>query len=355
MTNLDIVKYRLFNQQISQTKFKTPGELVSYFIALQAQNYNSAKWAIGSRLPGITDVDVEKSLTDKKIIRTWLMRCTLHIVAVEDIRWLLTLLSPGIISKTAARIRQLGIDDSDIKKSNKVLIKALKNGDELTRDELAPMLHSAGVNTDGLRLSHLLQRASLEQIICFGSKRGNQFTFTLLDSFVPDVNPLERENALAEFTRRYFLSRGPATFQDFVWWSGLSVRDARTGIEYATQWLIKENINGNTYWLNKDKPNFRVSKNSTCLLAAFDEYLISYKNRSSCLDYKFAGHVFTKNGIFNPIILENGCVVGTWKPVIAKNKIVIKTHIFNSLNKNQNHFIDNESKKYAAFINKSLG
>jgi hypothetical protein len=37
---------------------------------------------------------------------------------------------------------------------------------------------------------------------------------------------LAREEALAELSERYFTSHGPASLQDFTWWSGLTVADA---------------------------------------------------------------------------------------------------------------------------------
>jgi hypothetical protein len=350
MTNSGIIKQRLINQQILGTKFTKPEELVAWFGGIQAQSYGSSKWAIGSRIPGLLESDVEKAIADKKIIRTWLMRYTIHLVAAEDLRWLINLLSQRLIAQITPRIKWFGIEQSDFNKSNKLFIKALRNGVHLTSDELAAALKSGGINASGLGLAHLLRRAALDQTICFGCRRGKQFTYTLLDEFIPDSVKFERDQALANITNRYFTSRGPATIKDFIWWSGLTLKDAKTGIELAKHSLIHDKIDNEIYWFGEIKTTGKDSANATYLLPAYDEYLISYRNRNLCLNPKYSSKVITKNGIFNPVIINNGKVDGTWKPVISKNTVSIETSYFNNPGKS----IHTSAKKYSGFIRKSL-
>ena len=136
--------------------------------------------------------------------------------------------------------------------------------------------------------------------------------------------------------------------------SGLPVKDAKAGLETAKQWLTKEKIDDKTYWMPENMPEVKSHMKTTHLLAGFDEYIISYKDRSSCLDAKYAGQVISKNGIFNPVIITNGLAVGTWKRVITKDKVVIQKNLFTTLNRDHQNAINAVAKKYAKFIGKVL-
>ena len=350
----DIAKLRLFNQQISYTKFTKPEEIVEWLMGIQAQVYTSAKWAIGSRLTGITEADVEQSIIEKKIIRTWLMRGTLHIVPAKDIRWLLTLLAPRLIAGSASRNRQLELDAATFSKCNNIITKILKRETTLTRSQIGAALKKAGIDISGQRLYHILHRASLEQIICFGAKKVSEFTFVLLDDCVPLKKSFNRDAAISEITLKYFKSRGPATIQDFTSWSGLSVTDARAGIESVKRQLVMEKIDSSIYWMIEDMPAINKKSPAAYLLAGFDEYLIAYKDRSAYLDPYLGKKVIMKNGIFNPSVVIDGLVEGTWKPIIINDKITIQTNLFTPLSKRQINSINSAAKGYAKFAGKVL-
>src|SRR6266702_3694762 len=228
-THPNIAHQRLHNQLITQQTFEKAGDVVKWLGAVQAQDYAAAKWALGLRM---------QNSTDEIILRTHVMRPTWHFVLPADIRWMLALTAPRVLATIAYYDRTLGLDDTVFTHTNTVLAKALQGGKQLTRDELASVLQQAGIATDNLqRTGHVLMHAELDGIICSGARRGKQFTYALLDERTPQARTLDRGEALAEFARRYFTSRGPATLQDFVWWSGLTVADARTGLEMVTSQL----------------------------------------------------------------------------------------------------------------------
>ena len=221
MTNAEIIRYRLTNQQIANTNFKTPQQIVEWMIAMQAQEYAMAKWAIGLRLPGSVEDDIEKAFTKGEILRTHLMRPTWHFVAPADIRWLLALTAPRVHAVNAFMYRQSELDTKLFKRSNDTIEKALSGGKQLTREQLKAALERKKIKADGFRLAYLLMKAELDGIICSGARQGNQFTYALLEERVAPAKPVQRKEALAAFTQRYFASRGPATIKDFATWSGL--------------------------------------------------------------------------------------------------------------------------------------
>src|SRR5579884_4270870 len=258
MPDLGIAQQRLYNQLITrqnERSFDTPEAVVQWLGAVQAQDYGAAKWAVGLRLPGATDDDIEQAMADGAILRTHILRPTWHFVSPADIRWLLALTAPRVHAANAPWYRKLELDDAIVKQSNDALTNALQGGKQLTRDELASALQQAGIATEGeQRVSNIMMRAELDGVICSGARRGKQFTYALLAERAPQARALDRDKALAELTLRYFSSHGPATAQDFVWWSGLTIVDAKAGLAMATSYLQQETINGQTYWFSPSTP-----------------------------------------------------------------------------------------------------
>jgi hypothetical protein len=328
MTEKELLSERLSNQQLGTTKWNKPEEVVAWLGALQAQDFEHSKWAIGIRLPDTTMADIEQALAQRKVIRSWLLRGTLHIVAAQDIHWMLDLLAPRILAANAGRYRQLELDDKLLKKSNALLNKALQREGTLTREALAERLQRSGITTDDQRLVHLLQYAALTKVICFGSRQGSKFTFTLLDPDRPEQSPLSQEESLARLAVRYFQSHGPAGLADFVWWSGLNKTLATTGIRAAGSQLSSDKINDTVFWRCDREHKSPKQAQRIFFLPAFDEFIIGYKDRSFTVDQRQEQAVISKNGIFYPVILEQGKALGIWKRSVKQDEILIRPHYF---------------------------
>jgi len=347
---LDIVQRRLHNQLLSQTKFTQPSQVVAWLGAVQSQDYAGAKWAIAQRTNGLTDADIEQAFARGEILRTHVMRPTWHFVTPADIRWMLELTAPRVRAAMAYTNRQLGLDTAIFKKSNAVLAKGLRENQHLTRSELGEILQKAGVPVDGLRLGHLMGRAELDGVICSGARRGKQHTYALLDERAPQVKTLERDEALAELTRRYFRSHGPATLRDFVWWSGLTTNDARTGIDFVKPQLEGETMDEQTYWFVSSATK-KKSSSTVHLLPDYDEYTVGYTDRTSIFNVTHTDKLDSRGSIlFQYAILMDGLVIGTWKRVLKKNEVVIHIVPFTALTSDQNQAIIDATQQYGKFL-----
>jgi hypothetical protein len=324
MTPHDISHIRLSNQQTVPSNCLTPTDVVSWMGALQAQDYGMSKWAIGVRLPNATDTAIETAINAGKIIRTHVMRPTWHLVAAADIRWLLELTAPNLDKIGGTYYRKLGLDAAVLKKSSIFIAQLLRNGNELTREEIKAAFEKQGIAFDGL----LMYNAEIERVVCNGAMRGKQFTYALFDEKVPPSAPISRDEAIARLTKRYFLSHAPATLKDFCWWSGLSVGDARKGLDSIKSDLIAETIGADIYYFSTNHANIKKIENSLHLLPAFDEFLISYKDRTASISLENQPRAFSKNGIFHPIVVWNGQVIGTWKKVLRSKQLTIITDLF---------------------------
>lgn len=345
-----IARRRLWSQHIAQPRFDHPSQVVAWLGAVQAQEYLSALWALGLRTRQATEASLEQALADKTVVRTWPMRGTIHFVEASDVRWMLALLTPRVVARGAQRFRELGLDESVVARSKAVFASALQGGKQLKRDEMYSRLEQAGISTAGQRGYHLLWRSAQEGLICFAAREGKQHTFALLDEWVPASKSLTRDESLAEVARRYFTGHGPATLQDFVWWSGLTVADARAGLEMVSPQLPQETIDEQTYWAAPDMPVTGEASPTAFLLPSFDEYLVGYRDRGAVLNPSYAKQAAPGGGVLSATVVLDGQVGGTWKRTIKRDRIVLQVDPFSELGQAATHAVAAAVDRYSKFL-----
>ncbi|GHU70261.1 hypothetical protein FACS189413_10370 [Bacteroidia bacterium] len=325
MINKSIIgNIRLAAHNLTKPSCKTPQEVVKHLGAIQAQDFVMAKWAVGIRITGSTEQMIENAFNRGEIVRTHVLRPTWHFVSPEHIRWMLALSAKHIKSAAAGRDRELGITPELFTKTNDLIIKLLEGGNHLTREQLTESLQNAGIAVDSARMSHFLMRAEVDAIICSGAMQGKKQTYTLLDERISNVGATSalpmptHEESLSKLAEMYFKSHNPATLHDFVWWSGLSITDARKGLESVKNRFTEIIIDGQSYFFD---PNIVPDNNSQAfLLPAFDEYIIAYRDRSAVITSEQYTKAISSNGIFRPTIIANGKVIGLWRKTSLKNR-----------------------------------
>ena len=352
---LDIPRYRLHNQFLSQTNFTEPSQVVSWLGAVQSQDYAGAKWALALRMKdATTDSDLDTAFNEGKILRTHILRPTWHFVAPEDIRWMLELTSPRVHAVNAFMYRQLELDRAILRKSYNVLEKTLRNGKQLTRSELGSAFEKAGMITEGLRLGYFMMAAELDGIICSGARRGKQFTYALLAERAPHAKALERDESLAELTRRYFATRGPATLHDFTWWSGLTMADAKDGIEMVKSQFERDVLDGKTYWLDRSVSPVKAKSPSVHLLPNYDEYFIGFKDRSAIGKLVNPLRPEDNSVALNAhIVILDGQIAGGWRRTVKKDMVAIEWKPITELTKAQRQAVAASADKYGKFLDLS--
>lgn len=348
----NIGAWRLHNQQLLDPKFKKVKDLVSFMGAMQAQDYAMSKWAVGVRLPGTTEKEVEAAIDKGQIVRTHVLRPTWHLVAAEDIYWMLQLSQPNIGVALRSRHKELELSDKIITRTNKLIGKLLDGDRHLTREEIVDGFKKAKIATNDNRASHILLHAELAGIIASGKGSNGKHTYALLAERVKKKKELHHEEALAMLAQRYFTSHGPATLADFTWWSGLKIKDARLALELNSQLLHSEKINNQEYWSGNKIP---ASKNKPAIhvLPAFDEFLISYKDRSASLLKEHQPKAFSVNGIFWPTIMVNGQVKGLWKRSIKNDTVHLEFNLFRDEKVNA-ALLKKAAESYGNFLGKPV-
>jgi hypothetical protein len=353
MTPSDITRLRLHNHRIASGYADAPAKVVGWLGAVQAQDYAGTLWAVGLRTAAATEAEVERALTDGAILRTHFLRPTWHLVAPEDIRWLLALTGPRVRATCGTRHREWGMDDAYFAGTAAVLTDALRGGRAKTRAELGDALAQAGIPSDAAKLNHIAMEAEVSGLVCSGARRGKQTTYALLDERLPaspEPKPFDRAEAVAELTLRYFLSHGPATTRDFVWWSGLTVADARAGIEAAGPRLASETVDGQTYWLPPPPTNPPPAAHDAYLLPPFDEFLISYADRSAALDPRHQSAWTAGNGVFASTVVADGQVIGFWKRTPKRGTVAVTVSLFAPPDDATREAISAAADRYAAFL-----
>lgn len=348
MTPADIGLQRVARQRLTGQRFATPEEVVGWLGAVQSQEYLGAIWSLGMRMNGnATDDVIERAFTEGTILRTHVMRPTWHFVAPADIRWLLDLTAPRIKATMAYYDRQLDLDDTLYARCNEVIARALEGRKYLARAELGKALAEAGIVVEGQRLAHVVSHAELDAIVCSGPRRGKQFTYALLAERAPTAKTLPRDEALAELTRRYFTSHGPATARDFAWWSGLTMADARAGLAMVGSDLNHEEIAGQTYWFPASIPPTVESPEAAFLLPTYDELLVGYDGFGAALT---GGRGNGERTAFSATIVIGGRVVGNWRRTITRGAAVIELAPFAPLTASEREAVFAAAGRLGAFL-----
>jgi hypothetical protein len=342
-------------QRLSGAPFRTAIDLVRWFGAMQSQDYAAAKWAIGLRVQGATETQVDSLYDEGGILRTHVLRPTWHFVMPEDIRWMLQLTGPKIHRGMAGRYRRLELDEETITRAQSAFSTALAGGKHLTRVELGHVLRGAGIAPDGQRLPHLLAAGELAGLLTSGARRGKQHTFTLLEERVPRTPVLDRDEAIGELTRRYFLSHGPAQLRDFVWWSGLTLAESRQGIELAGGALERQAVDGKEYWFDSALPSTRAAAPAH-LLPNFDEYTVGYTDRSAMLHpvHPFRPELFAYSSILANVVTVAGQVVGAWRRTEMRAGLRVEIRPLARLSPADRAAVDQAGERLSKFLERPI-
>lgn len=328
----------------------TPAEVVRHLLAVQSQDYPNAKWAVAQRLDGADEAGLDHAFDVGEIVRTHVLRPTWHFVASEDLRWLLALTGPRVHQASAYQYRLLEIDRPLASRSRRVIERALRGGVSLTREELGGRLREAGIDGPAGRFGYLIIDAELEGVICSGPRRGRKQTYALLEERLPPAPPRTRDEALAELARRYVGGHGPAQVADLAWWSGLTVADARRALESASPPLIRETVEGRTFWLSPSSPTARVENPVIHLLPNYDELLVAFRDRSDAFDPQLPARLRVAQVILGHVVVRDGLVVGSYRRRDNPGPTTLDVDLAVALDKREQSALRGAVERFASFL-----
>jgi Winged helix DNA-binding domain len=345
----EIVHRRMYGQHLWGTPLKNPQTVVRRLAALQSQEFHFAKWSVAQRAKGVTEAAMDKAFADGTILRTHLLRPTWHFVLPEDIRWMLKLTAPRVNAVVAHYYRKLELDEKLFTKVNSTFANVLEGGRHLTRKELGAVLERSGIAVDSSRLGFMMMRAELDGVVCSGALRGKQHTYALLDERAPKAKELDRDEALAELTRRYFTARGPATLKDYLRWSSLTAAEGKAAIDMVKSELDRDEVDGRTYWFEPSQRPERTSSTRIDLVQGYDECIMSYSESRDVLASTAPGEGPVDQSPFIHAVLLNGRLLGHWRHASRTKYVIVETFLYRPLNRVEMKALEAAVDRYAEF------
>ena len=327
---------RLRAQALHLRQTGGPAATVRQMVGVQAQEAMAARLALWARSRELVGPQVDQALAaTRTVVRTWSLRGTLHLHAAQDLGWLLPILGPVFIRKSRRRFTELGLTEEIYNQARPALEAILASEGPLRRAELAKHLSDQGIPTAGQAAYHLIRRAGLDGLLCYGPDRAGKPTFALLKEWIEVDEPLYEQAALVRLARRYLTAYGPARPEDLATWSGLPIPSARTGFDGlgselekvtwdgAEVWLLK----GHAEWLTEQPPE----EYSVRLLPGYDPYLLGYRGRGLMVPPEYAGRVHPGGGTLRATLLVNGRAAGLWHRKHRTHDVIIQVQPFEEL------------------------
>jgi hypothetical protein len=304
---VSILAERLTAQLLAGPPARDPVAVAERLLAIQAQDGRGARLAVRARSTGLSVADVDSALTDRRsLLVTWLNRGTLHLVRSEDYPWLQALTAPRLRTANARRLVQEGLPPDAAERGVSVIERALAEDGPLDRDRLRDRVAAAGVRTHGQAFVHLLALASIRGLIVRGPVVAGKHAFVLVRDWLGEFAPVDRDRALAELARRYLAGHGPATDEDLARWAGVSLRDARAGLN----WIASELHERADGFVDLRRRPPAAALPQPLLLGSFEPVLLGWRSRDLLLgdDEPFA----VSGGVFRPFALVRGRAAATW-------------------------------------------
>lgn len=327
--------------------------VASTLLALQGQDWNAVRWALGVRAPGTTLADLHDAFADGQLVRSWPMRGTIHVVAAEDIGWMQAATNHRVLPGAPKRRATIGLDDDSLARMTDVAIAELTGGKRLSRTGLIEAWERAGIDVPGPWRYHVIWWLCQNQILVQGPVDDDEPLLVLAEEWITHPRQLAGDEALAELAARFARGRGPVLEKDLAWWTGLTIRESRRAIAAAHDAgrlapvdidapagtgvaLVASAPRGGgptRHWADPallDAPAADPAADGRALLLpGFDEYLLGYTERAAMLDPEhFERIVPGRNGVFRGTVVEAGRVTGTWQRKLLKHSARIEATPF---------------------------
>jgi winged helix DNA-binding protein len=311
------------------TSARDPAEIAGSIAGAQAQDVYAGPLTFRSRSRRLSAADIKRARTDERsLLRTWVMRTTVHLIPTDDAGWWLPIFEPGIEKWSRRRLQQLGMPPGREDKALRVIAKALESEGPLTRPEAAERVVEAGVELNAHTRLHIIGLAVTSGVACLGPDRGKTTCLVRREDWLGKPPPFDRDRALAELARRYVRAFAPATDRDFAYWSGLPLRDVRAGLESISKEIEEIRVGDGVMLAPRGGLPRLPARGQVRMLGNFDTYLLGWKDREFSVSGEHALHVKEGGGGWiRPVIVEDGIVVGGWRSSRKRDRLEITLNL----------------------------
>jgi uncharacterized protein YcaQ len=294
---------------------KDPAAIARAIGGAQAQDVYAGPQQFRSRSRRLTAEDIARARTeDRSLLRTWVMRMTIHLIPTEDAGWWLPLFEPEMARWQRRRLGELGMPEGDVKRALRAISKALADEGPMTRTEARERVTRAGIELDSHTGMHIVGLSVTSGEACLGPDDGRQSCLVLREDWLGKPPRFDRDQALAELARVYLRAFAPATERDFAYWSGLGLRAVRAGLEAIASEIEEVRVGEETMLAPGGGLPRLPRTGQVRMLGNFDTYLLGWRDRTFSVSGEHALHVKAGGGGWiRPVIVEDGIVVGGWR------------------------------------------
>jgi Winged helix DNA-binding domain len=294
---------------------RDPAEIARSIAGAQAQDVYAGPQTFRSRSRNLAAADITRARTEERsLLRTWVMRETIHMIPTEDTTWWLPVFEPAMERWTRRRLGQLGMPAGLEDRALSVIARILERDGPLTRSEIAERLERERIELNTNTRLHVMRLAVVSGIACLGPDRGKTTCLVRREDWLGRQRPVDRRKALAELARVYLDAFGPATDRDFAYWSGLPLRDVRAGLEAISKEIEEVPVGAQPMLTLRGRLPRLPRPGQVRMLGNFDTYLLGWKDRDFSVSGEHAIHVKAGGGGWiRPVIVEDGIVVGGWR------------------------------------------
>jgi DNA glycosylase AlkZ-like len=329
---------------------RDPAELARAIAGAQAQDTYAGPLSFRSRSRRLTAADIQRARTEERsLLRTWVMRMTIHLIPTDDAGWMLPLFEPGIDRWSRTRLVQLGLSAGDIGRALRLIAKALEDG-PITRTEARERVAAAGIELNPQTGMHVALIAVTSGVACLGPNRGKTTCLVRREDWLGKPPPFDRDAALAELARRYLRAFGPATDRDFAYWSGLGLREVRAGLEAISREIEEVRAGDETMLVLRAGRTRMPPKGQLRMLANFDTYLLGWKDRRFSVPSDHVPSVKEGGGGWiRPVVVRDGVVIGGWRSARKGGRVEISLNLPEGLSSDVRKAIDAEIEDISRF------
>ncbi|HEV2413686.1 MAG TPA: winged helix DNA-binding domain-containing protein [Candidatus Dormibacteraeota bacterium] len=324
----------------------------------QAQVMSAAELQIVTRVDCTVD-EVRKALwTDRTLVKTWLMRGTLHLARSDDLPVFVGAMGRHWVSQMRPSwLQYMQVTEKEFWAICDEIGAAL-NGTPLTREELIATVGRG--RSDRVRQilrsgwGGMLKPAARNGLLCFGPSRGQSVTFVRPRAWLPSWRTVDPEKAITEMARRYLRVYGPANKVDFARWWGAWPGVANAAWKGLERELVTVSVEGaRAEALAHDVPIIQSATitEPVQLLPLFDPYLMGYAKRDHLVEKAFATRVSRIAGWISAVVLLKGTVAGTWTHALKNQSLQITVSPFRRLGSP----VKSDIKERAGSIAQALG
>ena len=355
MDRTKVLARRLGTQRLSSAPLPLAADAVRLLTCVQSQERDHAFFSLAMRSRTDRYAAVQREFDAGAFVRTHILRPTWHFVAPEDLRWILALTSPRVLSSMAARHRQLGLDDPrQLDAGLDLLTGLVQDRNFRTRPELGDALAERGSRIrPGEQLGHLLLVAELRGLVCSGPMKGVHHSYALVDEVVAPTPERSRDEALVELVRRFFAGHGPATVKDFTRWATMTIADTKAALALLRDELEVVEVDGIPHWYDPTQVRRRSpSAPAAHLFPTYDEAVLTYPqvNFPSVPDHPYAEH---PDPFWAWVVLD-AVSVGLWKRTVRPDVVEVEVRLAPTVSGDGREQVRLAAGRLARFLGRSL-